>query len=60
VLGKQPLQAGSVQNVPFEGDRLAGDPLDPFERFGEELERLSSTTTCCPTFKSSTRVWEPI
>ncbi|MNF55723.1 hypothetical protein D3C84_371950 [compost metagenome] len=34
VLGKQPLQACPVQNVPLdEGDRLAGDPLDPLERF---------------------------
>ena len=27
---------------------------------GEELERLSSTTTCWPAPSSSTRVWEPI
>ncbi len=33
--GKQLLQAGSVQHISFnKGNRLAGDPLDPFERLG--------------------------
>ncbi|MNQ67605.1 hypothetical protein D3C85_821340 [compost metagenome] len=33
--GEQPLQAGPVENIALdEGDRLAGDPLDPLERLG--------------------------
>ena len=32
---KQLLQADPVQHIPFDKyDRLAGDPLDPFERLG--------------------------
>lgn len=59
--GEQPLQALPVQNVALdEGDGLAGDLLDPPEGFGEELERLSSTTTCWPAPSDSTRVWEPV